>query len=205
MGTTQIKVLAVWGKFIEHLCRRHVNVWSLDCCLRAVWFFSLFEIKSAQQSETICVLPSRFKILYEILVCPESRSFLPSRIQRKPIYRFLNDLIAAHVAGEWGGLEAVAWGQSSGMTVPGCSTAETHGGLREKHCVEHELREEPEITEGIKSPDCVWSGDAWRPGLGQILSTRLVLVNQWSRDLVHYLRWRSWSESFREKGSTGCR
>lgn len=83
------------------------------------------------------------------------RSFLPSRFQRKPIYRILNDLRAAHVAGEWGGQETVAWGQSSGMTVPSCSTANTHGGLREKNSMEHERWEEPEIMEGIKSPDCV--------------------------------------------------
>lgn len=91
---------------------------SRDCFLRAVCFFSLFEMKNTQQSKIICVLSIRFKILYEFLICRKTRIFffLPSRILRKPIYSILNDLIAAHVAGEWGGLEAVARGQSSGMT-----------------------------------------------------------------------------------------
>lgn len=82
-------------------------------------------------------------------------SFLLGRIQRTPIYRILNDLITAHVAGVWGGLEAVAWGKSSGMTLPSCSAADAHGGPQEKNSMELQRWDELEIMQGIKSPDCV--------------------------------------------------
>lgn len=42
------------------------------------------------------------------------------------------------------------------MAAQSCSTADIRGGLRErKQRAEHERWAEPEITEGIKSPDCV--------------------------------------------------
>lgn len=76
-GSTQIKVLRIWGKFIQHLCRLHVNVGGLRSRQCFVFFFSLsFKLKTHNAERQFVSLQSGLKFFMKFSSCRQNQIFV---------------------------------------------------------------------------------------------------------------------------------